>query len=406
MGRQGKESGVARRYRRPLFNNMRENVDNQIFISSPLVVQNYMLLEEIGVFKHIDKLNREINDYKNLLSGAVDIFNKISISEILDAAVWKISDQFLPSFITFLWKPHQNRQDVTIKSYKNYKPVEINVSIQSIAPFEPFFKRYPKPVAYEIFEYQEEHLDPLILTSLKELAPELLIPIMGPLGLYGVVLIGRKILSRGYTPEELFFLEQIMSFLSQAVQNNLHYERSVRDVKTGLYNHGYFLTRLSEEIARTRRVGAVSSLMVMDVDKFKIFNDTYGHLAGDRVLESLSFTIKQAVRLEDIPSRFGGEEFTILLPSTSRQTAWLVAERLRMAVAATKVPWDPPLPQVTISLGLVSFDGQTNASAEEIISLADKALYQSKENGRNRTSVWGAGLLFRIQRSRQGSASA
>ena len=139
--------------------------------------------------------------------------------------------------------------------------------------------------------------------------------------------------------------------------------------------------------------------MVMDVDKFKIFNDTYGHLAGDKVLESLAFTIKQAVRAEDIPSRFGGEEFTVLLPNTPRQTAWLVAERLRTAVAAMKVPWEPPLPQVTISLGLVSFDNRTNAAADDIISRADEALYQSKENGRNRTSVWGAGLLFRIQRN-------
>ena len=386
---------------------MKEDTENREFLSSPKIIQNYMLLEEIGVLKHIERLNKEIKDCKNLLSSAVDIFNKISISEILDAAVWKISDQFLPSFITFLWKPHQNRNDVTVKSYKNYKPVDISLPIETIAPFEPFFHRFPKPVAYEIFEYQEKNFDPVVLKSLSKLDTELLIPIMGPFGLYGIVLIGRKMISRGYTPDELFFLEQLMSFLSQAVQNNLHYEYSVRDVKTGLYNHGYFLTRLAEEIARTRREGAVSSLMVLDVDKFKIFNDTYGHLAGDRVLESLAYTIKQAVRTGDIPSRFGGEEFTILLTNTTRHKAWVVAERLRMSVATMKVPWEPPLPQVTISLGLVSFDAKTNASAEEIISRADEALYQSKNNGRNRTTVWGAGLLFRIQRNQEpGSAIA
>ena len=375
------------------------NDDIQDFISNPQVVKHYQLLDDIGVFKHIDKLNKELKDCKNLLSGAVDIFNKISIGDILDAAVWKISDQFLPSFITFLWKPHPNKNDVTIKSYKNYKPVEINLQIENLTPFVPFFQRFPKPVAYEIFDFEETNCDPRILANLKELDPELLIPIMGPFGLYGIVLIGRKMLSRGYTPDELFFLEQLMSFLSQAVQNNLHYEHSVRDVKTGLYNHGYFLTRMTEEIARTKREGAASSLLVLDVDKFKIFNDTYGHLAGDRVLESIAFTIKQSLRTGDIPSRFGGEEFTILLTNTPRQTAWLVSERLRMSVAAMKVPWQPPLPQVTVSLGLVSFDSQTNATPDEIIGRADEALYQSKENGRNRTSVWGAGLLFRIQRN-------
>jgi diguanylate cyclase (GGDEF)-like protein len=220
---------------------------------------------------------------------------------------------------------------------------------------------------------------------------------MGPFGVYGIVMVGGKILAEGYTPEELFFLEQLMSFLSQAIQNNLHYEHSVRDVKTGLFNHGYFMTRLGEEIARTKRETEVASLLVIDVDKFKNFNDSYGHMAGDRVLEGLAYTIKQSVRTGDIPSRFGGEEFTILLPNTPRQIAWLVAERLRTAVAALKVPWEPPLPQVTISLGAVSFDGQTNATPDDIIKRADEALYQSKENGRNRTSVWGAGLLFRIQ---------
>ncbi|GHV85465.1 diguanylate cyclase [Spirochaetia bacterium] len=386
---------------------MTEEAENLDFISNPKVVQNYMLLDEIGVFKHFDKLNKEIKNCKNLLVAAVDVFNKTTIDEILDAAVWKISDQFLPSFITFLWRPHQNKEDVTVKSYKNYKLVDMNVSIQAIASFEPFFRTYPKPIAYDIFAFQVKDMDPATAQGLSDLNPELLIPIMGPFGLYGIVLIGKKILAEGYTPDELFFLEQLMSFLSQAVQNNLHYEHSVRDVKTGLYNHGYFVTRLSEEIARTKREGAVSSLMVMDVDKFKNFNDTYGHLAGDRVLESLAFTIKQAVRTGDIPSRFGGEEFTILLPNTPRQTAWTVAERLRTAVAAMKVPWDPPLPQVTISLGVVSFDNQTNATPDEVITRADEALYQSKENGRNRTTVWGAGLLFKIQRSRNSvSASA
>jgi diguanylate cyclase (GGDEF)-like protein len=379
---------------------MKAEPSEQDFLSNPEIVKNYSLLREIGVFRHIDELNRQIKDCKNLLSGAVDIFNCTTIDKILDAAVWQISDHFLPSFITFLWKPHQNKQDITIKSYKNYKPVDMGVTIPSIASFEPFFKQYPTPISYEIFAYQiKEELDPGVLAPLDTLNPQLLIPIMGPSGLYGIVMVGRKMLTEDYSLEELQFLQQLMSFVSQAIQNHLHYEHSVRDVKTGLFNHGFFITRLSEELARTQRSEEMSSLMVMDVDKFKNFNDSYGHLAGDKVLESLAFTIKQTVRAGDIPSRFGGEEFTIMLPNTPRQTAWIVAERLRIAVASMKVPWDPPLPQVTISIGLVSFDKNTNTAADEVLHRADEALYQSKENGRNRTSVWGAGLLSRIQGS-------
>jgi len=368
---------------------MVEDIENLNFISNPDVVKNYLLLEDLGVNEHIDKLNREIKTCKNLLSVAVDIFNKVTIDEILDTAVLKVSDQFLPLFITFIWKPEQNRENITVKNYINRKPAEIFLPIQSIATFDSFFRSFPKPVAYDILAFQENGIDPEVLKVLDELNPELVVPILSPFGLYGIVLVGKKAsIVEGYSADELFFLDQLMSFLSQAVQNNLHREHSVRDVKTGLYNHGYFITRLEEEIARTKRDILISSLMVIDVDNFKSFNDVFGHLAGDRVLENLAFTIKQTVRSEDVPSRFGGEEFTILLSNTPPDTAWVVAERLRMAVADMKIPWQPPLPQVTISLGVVSFDDQTNASADEIISRADEALYQSKENGRNQTTMW------------------
>jgi diguanylate cyclase (GGDEF)-like protein len=381
--------------------NVDENEKN--FLSNPQIIKNYSFLQEIGVFKYIDNLNREIRNYKTLLSGGLDIFNHTDIDEIMDATVWQISDHFLPSFIAFLWKPIQNRNDITIKGYRNYKPAELDLKVDSIAPFEFFFRKYPKPINFDLLSFElknDEAIKPFY-----EIQPEIIIPILGPLGLYGIIVVGRKILEDEYTQEELIFLQNLMSFVSQAIKNHLHYEHSLRDVKTGLYNHGFFMTRLSEEVARSKRVGYSSSIIVMDVDKFKNFNDTYGHMAGDRVLESIAFMIKQGVRVEDIPSRFGGEEFTVLLPSTDKATVWMVAERLRTSIAKMKVSWDPPLPQVTISLGVYTFDRQSNITAAEIIHRADEALYLSKERGRNRSTVWGSGLLFRIQQSKFETAS-
>jgi diguanylate cyclase (GGDEF)-like protein len=372
--------------------------DGKDFLTDPEVVKHYDLLQNIGVFKHIDDLNREIRNYKSLHTGAMDIFNRTTIEEIMDATVWQISDQFLPAFIVFLWKPLQNKEDVTIKGYKNYKMVDLSINVESIAPFEPFFLQYPQPISYDLLVYQLGNND--AVRGLNELHPELVVPILGPSALYGLILIGHKILDNEYNASELTFLQQLMAFVSLAIQNHLHYEHSVRDVKTGLFNHGFFMTRLTEELAHAKRIRCSSSLIVIDVDKFKNFNDSFGHLAGDKVLESLAFMIKQSVRAGDVPSRFGGEEFTILLPETDRDMAWLVAERLRNSVAAMEVPWDPPLPQVTISLGLVAFDKDTDVTASEVIHRADEALYQSKERGRNRTTVWGSGLLFRIQRSK------
>jgi diguanylate cyclase (GGDEF)-like protein len=223
------------------------------------------------------------------------------------------------------------------------------------------------------------------------------VPILGHSGLYGLIIIGHKILADEYTVSELALIEHVMSFVSQAIQNHLHYDRTLRDVKTGLFNNGFFMTRLGEEIARAQRTNSSSSIIIIDVDKFKNFNDNYGHLAGDKVLESLAVTIKQEVRVEDVPSRFGGEEFTVLLPDSDRKAAWMVAERLRIMVSEMCVPWNPPLPQVTISLGICTFNKDTKLSAEEIIHRADEALYLSKERGRNRTTAWGSGLLDRVE---------
>jgi diguanylate cyclase (GGDEF)-like protein len=372
------------------------------FLSNPKILENYSFLQEIGVFKHIDSLNREIRNYKSLFAGALEIFNRTSIDEIMDATVWQISDHFLPSFIVFLWKPLQNKEDVVIKGYQNYKMTDLNLHVETIAPFEPFFRKYTKPINFDLLSYEMGNSDEKdnleALESLDKLHPELVIPILGPSGLYGLVLVGRKILGEEYSAAELVYLQDLMAFVSQAIQNHLHYERTLRDVKTGLFNNGFLMTRLNEEIARSKRTGSCASVILMDVDKFKNFNDTYGHLAGDRVLESLAVTIKQAVRTEDVPSRFGGEEFTVLMPDTDKTAVWMAAERLRTAVAAMKINWDPPLPQVTISLGVFTFDQNTNLPAVEIIRYADEALYLSKERGRNRTTVWGAGLLAKIQR--------
>jgi diguanylate cyclase (GGDEF)-like protein len=365
--------------------------DTGNFMSHPKIMEHYSLLQSIGVFKYIELISREIKNYKNLLGGAMDIFNCTTVDEILDAVVRQISDHLLPSFIIFLWKPLQSRNDITIRSYRNYKPVDMDINITSITPFEYFFRQYSRPVNLD--KLTRELNDKDTIDTLNKVKPELIIPILGPSGLYGLIMVGCKFLGEVYTPNELVFIENLMSFVSQAIQNHLHYEQTLRDPKTGLFNHTFFMARLSEEIARSRRSKFSSSVIAMDVDKFKNFNDSYGHLAGDTVLEHISFAIKQAVRSVDVPSRFGGEEFTVLLPNTDKEIAWVVSERIRIAVADTIVPWSTPLPQVTISLGAFTFDCNEILNASKILTRADEALYQSKERGRNRTTLWDAGFI-------------
>jgi diguanylate cyclase (GGDEF)-like protein len=370
---------------------MAEKDNENEFFSQPKIIENNALLRDLGVIEYIESLNKEIQNYKTVLSRGLDIFNRTSIDEIMDATVYQLSDHFLPAFIAFVWKPIQTKEDITIKAYRDYKPVDLNLRVDCITPFETFFLQYPKPINFDLLAYQlnnEKATNPYI-----DIHTEIAVPILGPFGLYGIILVGKKNLEDDYNREELYFLQQIMSFVSQAIKNNLHYEHSLRDVKTGLYNHGFFLTRLTEEVIRVKRHEYKSSIIVMDVDKFKNFNDSYGHLAGDKVLEKLAVVIKQSVRSDDIPSRFGGEEFTVLLPHTDKLTVWNVAERLRSIVSSMKVEWKVPLPQVTISLGIYTFDRDSGTDVTNIIRRADEALYISKERGRNCCTLWNPGVI-------------
>jgi len=373
---------------------MREDTNNENtdpFLESPAVQEHFALLKEIGITEHIEDLYSEIRNYKSLLSRGLDIINRTNIDEIMDSTVYQISGHVLPSFIAFLWKPIQTREDITIRAYRDNKPTDINLRVNCITPFETFFQKYPKPVNFDFLAEKIENND--AVKPYKDINTEIAIPILGPFGLYGIILVGKKVNKDAYSSEELYFLQQLMSFVSQAIKNHLHYENSLRDVKTGLYNHGFFLARLKEEVAHTRRNAYKSSIIVMDVDKFKNFNDSYGHLAGDMVLEKLAQVIKKGVRCDDVPSRFGGEEFTVLLPHTDSIGVWNVAERLRKNVAEMQVSWEVPLPQVTISVGIYTFDETNTVDVTSIIRRADEALYVSKERGRNRCTMWNSGII-------------
>ena len=164
------------------------------------------------------------------------------------------------------------------------------------------------------------------------------------------------------------------------------------DALTGLNNRRQFEVRLSEQYAAANRQNAPLCAIMIDIDFFKKFNDTYGHAVGDAVLKTVANVIKENLREYDIPSRYGGEEFCILLPQTSLEEAKVVAERLRSAVEKETVTIDAvskPL-QVTISVGLAELD--IKDLAEDLYMKADSALYQAKETGKNKVVVYTKGV--------------
>jgi len=155
-------------------------------------------------------------------------------------------------------------------------------------------------------------------------------------------------------------------------------QRSLTDALTGLRNRGYLEERLTEEISQARRYRSSMCLIMIDVDNFKSYNDSFGHPAGDAVLKSVANVFRETLRTADVAARYGGEEFAILLPHTAIDEATVIAERIRQQVERTEFDHR----RVTISLGIASYSKEFD-EPKDWITAADMALYEVKENGRN-----------------------
>jgi len=160
---------------------------------------------------------------------------------------------------------------------------------------------------------------------------------------------------------------------------------SYTDDLTGISNHRYFIQRLTEEVGRQKRYPTALSLLMIDIDYFKHYNDTNGHLAGDQVLRAVALLIDHGVRDSDIVARYGGEEFAAILINSGQKEAMEIAERVRRAVAETGFPNERAQPngKLTVSIGIATFS-PTLCTLTDLIREADKALYRAKGAGRNR----------------------
>ena len=156
------------------------------------------------------------------------------------------------------------------------------------------------------------------------------------------------------------------------------------DELTGLFNRRYMLSHLENVLRRSAGTGRPVSVMMIDLDNFKIVNDTYGHPVGDKVLAEIARRIGQSVRGVDLAARYGGEEFIVVMPDTDKAGANVVAERLRQAVAGGPIDIGGTKLNLTVSVGL-AVDGPT-IGAEALIKRADEALYAAKKSGRNRVA--------------------
>jgi diguanylate cyclase (GGDEF)-like protein len=212
----------------------------------------------------------------------------------------------------------------------------------------------------------------------------------------GVLNISDKMEGEVFSEEDMTLLGSFASYASIALERSMYYslvghlrELSITDSLTGLFNKRYFEERFFEELQRSERHNLSFSLAMLDIDDFKLFNDTEGHLSGDEVLKNIANIAKESTRVIDIMARFGGEEFAIIMPQTEKDEAFFVAERIRKSVREQLFhTWTYfPKERITVTVGVATFpsDGK---GMKDLIQNADRALYKGKKDGKDRTLLY------------------
>ena len=204
------------------------------------------------------------------------------------------------------------------------------------------------------------------------------------------VLNAHKPAAAGFTDGDTRLFTAVAEQVAVAIDHALTFQQTqelmIRDELTNLHNRRYFFERFEREVYRAKRYERTLSVIMIDIDHFKNFNDAYGHLRGDQALKTLARILEACLRKADVVARYGGEEFLVLLPETTKEAAAVVAEKLRARVETVNFNEDAPRLQpasLTITAGIASLP----ADAEEpltLLDLADKALYYGKAQGRNR----------------------
>jgi diguanylate cyclase (GGDEF)-like protein len=357
-------------------------------------LDNFNFLQKSGALDDLSTLRNENRVLDSLINDAARLYALRSVEDVMSFLIDRVLQQFIPTYLLLIME--QPRGGLRQYCYANLKPSDEQLSGATYEALKVRFLASPY-----LTDFVKIDLPVRAIVELSRFDPEIVIPMCGIEGTFGVAIVGRKVIGDPYTAVERMYIDKFMRFISIAIQNNMHHQSAITDPKTGLYNHAYFTQRVEQEVARVTRHGAKAGLIMLDIDHFKNFNDTWGHLAGDEVLNSLATTLKATIRAEDVASRFGGEEFCILGIECDEETLQEMAERIRNAIAAMSVRYKADTLAVTASLGCCSIDPDLILGCDAYIEMVDKALYQSKSGGRNRTTLYRPRLLDRAEAIRK-----
>ncbi len=279
-----------------------------------------------------------------------------------------------------------------------------------VQPSEPISLKYQKNLTNSIINLFKEYPSEPLITKENTAAPTffnphnpdakqvasfknvLHLPIILGNSVKGLIHLARKG-NQEFTPHELDITSQFTGIFITSIKNALIHKRTEKlaftDPLTELYNHRFFQETLLQEFTRSERYKKPLSLMIIDIDFFKKFNDTYGHLVGDKVLKHVSAIFKSSMREQiDTVARYGGEEFGVILPETSLEGAAVFAERIRKKVEESFIQEGDKKLKVTLSIGVSCISVTKCTKTSDLIEAADQALYKAKAEGRNQVQTY------------------
>ena len=351
--------------------------------------------EQISRLNHVlvetnRQLQKKIYDLRSIFEVSYKVMGQLEFEHLVKDALINLLGIFTAKTAMLLLVDQENPDHfkvVDVKGVHSKNIYEFNLNRNDkIVHYMDLVKR-----AFQIRNVAPEFAD--IVPRLKHFEIEVLSPLYQNEELIGLVGLGANFKDEEYTQDQLDTLGILSNMLAVAISNATMYENirqmSYTDAMTGLHNYRYFELRLKEEIARARREGTHISLLILDVDYFKNYNDTLGHPAGDEVLRKVGKILQSSVRDNDIVARYGGEEFAIILSGAEKNGAVKLAERIREKVeeAAFYKEEIQPNNKLTISLGVATFPDDA-LNEEELVHNADKALYQAKNAGRNKVVAY------------------
>lgn len=343
------------------------------------------------------QLRKNIYNLHSLFEVSIELHSILELKRLINSTLLTIIGQFSCKSTLFIYAMKHNEMRMEVQNSKGFFQRDLaGLVMHKSDPLISALQSRPYPVTVE--ELGNKIKSSSGLTRLKNLSIEIITPIIINNFVEGLICLGPRVRKREYSEEELEQLSILSNIISIAVANASLYREveqlSYTDAMTDLHNFRYFELRLKEEVIRHKRTNSGISLLILDVDHFKNFNDTLGHLAGDEVLRNLGRILKETVRENDIVARYGGEEFAIILPAVDTQGALVLAERIRERVEEAPFEHEEvqPFGKITVSIGQAALPDSAK-NYKELIYRADTALYAAKNNGRNRVRGFTADMV-------------